>query len=344
MISIGLVGCGEVGREHLLAYLTMPNVKVKGVYDQDLSCSQNLAREFGTLSLGFEELVQQVDLVDICIPIKGHWEIIRQIENVRGILCEAPLAPNLPEAKAILAYCEQHGLPLFPVHRAGFSGPLAKIKDFMVEEPQRKTGMMRITRRGYLTPFPSLDNKDVSDSTLDSSLNSRDVASDIYAPFEQVFLETLFEDFAFLQKTLGPIARIYASVTVRPNSNEVYALVSLKFTNGSIAHLNANVLQELSTEDVEFAYPDGLVTYSETTASPLRFNVQNHGAAHGGAMSQEAYTLALDVIIKAVLSNSIAWYTPEDSFRALAAALGAARSARIRQVYKFGLAGERSDG
>lgn len=351
MISIGLVGCGEAGREHMRAYQTMPDVKVRGVYDPDLNRSQTLAQEFGTLSLSFEELVQQVDLVDICSPITSHWENIRQIQNVRGILCEAPIAPNLQEAKAILAYCEQHELPLFPVHRAGFSGPLAKIREFIVEDPQRKTGMIRITRRGHLKPFPSLDNIDTSDSisdfTSDSSPHSTSDStsdSDLIARVEQVFLETLFEDFAFLQKTFGPIARIYASSTVRPSSIEVYALVSLKFNNGSMAHLNANLLQEPSIEDVEFAYPDGLITYSEATASPLWFKFQNHGVVNGGTLSQEAYTMALNNIINAVLSNSTARYTPEDSFRTLEAALGAAESARTRQVLKFRTVGGRSDG
>lgn len=333
MISIGFIGCGEPGREHMRAYQTMPNVQVRGVYDPHLNRSQTLAQEFGTQSLGFEELVQQVDLVDICSPINVRLETISQIQNVRGILCEAQLAPNLHEAKAILAYCDQHGLPLFPVHRAGFNGPLSKIREFMVEDPQRTTGMIRITRRGSLTSFLSADTIDTSDS-----------ASDLITRGEQIFLETLFEDFAFLQKIFGPIIRIYASSTVRPSSSEVYALVSLKFINGSIAHLNANLLQEPSSEDLEFAYPDGLITYSERTAAPLRFKLQERRAVNRGTLSQEACTLALKDIINAVLSNSTAWYTPEDSFRALEAALGAAESARTRQVLKFGTAGGRSDG
>lgn len=321
MISIGLVGCGQAGCEHLLAYQYMPNVEVKGIYDQDLGRAQALAEEFGTLSLGFEELVQKVDLVDICTPTKTHVEIIRQVENVRGILCEDPLAPNLQEAKAILEYCEQKGIALFPVQRSGLRGPLAKIRELLVNNTRPPTGMIRITRRGH------------------------SIANDIsIAQEKRIFLDALFKDFAFLLKMIGPIERIYASSSLRPGSNEVYALVSLKFTNGSIAHLNANLLEEPGGEDLEFAYPGGLITYSEHTASPLRFSYRRQGGATGSPSDQGACAIALKNIIAATLSQTELFYTPEDSLRALEAALGAAESSRTRQVMNLGPARGRSDG
>lgn len=122
-IRIGLIGYKFMGRAHSNAYRQVsaffdppfkPRLKV--ACGRDERAVREFAAHFGweRYTTDWREVVAdpEIDLVDIAAPNDLHAEIaLAAAEAGKAILCEKPLARDLPEAQAMLRAVERAGVP-----------------------------------------------------------------------------------------------------------------------------------------------------------------------------------------------------------------------------------------
>lgn len=158
-INVGLIGYKFMGKAHSNAYSKVAmffDLPVKPV--MKAICGRNeegvkeAAERFGWegYETSWEKLIQRddIDLIDITAPSNFHKEIAAAAaEAGKHILCEKPLALNVPDAKAMVEAVEKAGVK----HMIGFNyrrAPAVRLAKRLVE--QGKIGKIFHFRGTYL--------------------------------------------------------------------------------------------------------------------------------------------------------------------------------------------------
>lgn len=103
-MDIGVIGTGNMGRNHVRIYSEMRNVEEVYVYDPDKKAAKKMEETFGAVaSNSIGSLLNDVDAVSICVPTKYHFEVAKEaIENHVSCLIEKPLASSSREGEKLL--------------------------------------------------------------------------------------------------------------------------------------------------------------------------------------------------------------------------------------------------
>jgi predicted dehydrogenase len=123
MLKYGIVGGGFVSAFHVRALRQVRGVEVAGLVSRRRP--ESLAATVRQLGLGegriyssLSEMVPHVDVVAIFAPNFARVEMVEELAEavrrgapLRGVICEKPLARNLPEARRMLAAVKPLGIP-----------------------------------------------------------------------------------------------------------------------------------------------------------------------------------------------------------------------------------------
>lgn len=119
MVRIGMIGLGFMGRMHLAAYEGIDDAQLVAVADTDpRRAAGDLTGGWGNIEGAAEQLdmtnikgttdpgellaMDDVDVVDICVPTPYHEQIaIAALAAGKHVLCEKPLAPSAESAGRI---------------------------------------------------------------------------------------------------------------------------------------------------------------------------------------------------------------------------------------------------
>ena len=122
----GIIGCGGMGLRHAAAYAFLDDVElVAGADASD-------RREADYRKLGMQRFYgdaaemlarEELDLVSVCTPPLQHAgpTIAAAEAGVKGIVCEKPMAPDLPSCDAMIAACERNGVKLAIGHQRRYA-------------------------------------------------------------------------------------------------------------------------------------------------------------------------------------------------------------------------------
>lgn len=138
MYQVGIIGCGRVARHHAEGYLGNKSIaQIVGACDPDEDTRNRFAEEFRIERVfeSAEAMLEQsrLDVVSICTPNPTHAEltILAAKQGVRGIVCEKPMAMNLPQADTMLRVCEANGVRLIVSHQRRFEQTFMKTKELL---------------------------------------------------------------------------------------------------------------------------------------------------------------------------------------------------------------------
>ena len=123
MLKVGFVGAGFVAKFHATALCSVRGAEVAGV--TALAGAEALSQEIRGLGIGagtvyptVSELCKHVDVVAIFAPNFARLEVTQMIAEarkagaeVKGIICEKPLARNMREAEAMVTLARDAKLP-----------------------------------------------------------------------------------------------------------------------------------------------------------------------------------------------------------------------------------------
>lgn len=104
-LRIGIVGCGNISREHVKGYQQAGNARIVKVFDVHRAGAEKLASELGAeVAETLEELANpaEIDAVSICTPPTTHLQsCLPFLEAGIPILCEKPFEGSIDQANLL---------------------------------------------------------------------------------------------------------------------------------------------------------------------------------------------------------------------------------------------------
>jgi myo-inositol 2-dehydrogenase / D-chiro-inositol 1-dehydrogenase len=330
-VRIGLVGAGFIGETHLAAWAAegVPVV----VLDNDATRAAALAGRYGAdIAASLDELLDRVDVVDVCAPTHRHADIaIRAAEAGRHVICEKPLARTIEDAEAIVAVCERAGVLLFVAHVVRFFPEYAAARRVVVEGRIGDPAVLRLKRASSRPRRPA--GQWLFDTALSGGL----------------IVDLMIHDFDYARWVAGDVATVHCrSVAAdRPELGVDHAYAILTHESGAISHITGSWAYAPPTfrTSLEIAGSRGLVEHDSVVAPPLVTYLHPSGGDSEGAaglpaspLAEDPFRLELREFRRAIEDGSPARVTARDGVEALRIALAAEESARTGRVVKLRVA------
>lgn len=332
MLRVALVGAGGMAGVHANCYAAIENAQLVGVMDIRPEAAEALAGRHGaTPYTDFGKMLSETrpDVVDVCCPTPWHVDYVCDAARragelgIKGISTEKPMARTLEECQRMTEACEQAGIPLFVAQVVRFFPEFLLAKQQVEAGAVGKPAAIR-TRRGG--PMPRAWN-------------------DWYAKFELsggLILDLIIHDFDWLRWTFGEVERVYArGLTDAKLPAFDYALVTLRFKSGAIAHVEGTWNDPGGFKvKLEIAGDAGLLEYNfnQPTGIPLSTALLEANETRAGVALPESptgndpYQLELAHFLDCLEKGATPSITPKDGTEAVRIALAAIESARTGSV------------
>ncbi len=158
-LRLGMVGAGFISTFHARALKQVRNVEIAGVTNRTRSRADALAKMVadnglgaGTVYPNITEMANHVDVIALYAPnfvrVEMTEEIVDAVKkgaNLKGVICEKPLARNLKEARRLIALVAEVGLKTAYFENQIFMKPIQTQLQQLA--PQQKTmGPLVLTR------------------------------------------------------------------------------------------------------------------------------------------------------------------------------------------------------
>ncbi len=131
-LRIGIAGAGYFGRFHALKVAASKRATLAGVYDLDPGRAGVVAKEAGTVALGFDALLDVCDAVVIAAPAEVHFALAgAALRAGKHVLVEKPIAATLEEADGLAALAAEHRVILQVGHLLRYSAEHKAISERM---------------------------------------------------------------------------------------------------------------------------------------------------------------------------------------------------------------------
>jgi predicted dehydrogenase len=141
MLSIAIIGTGNISQHHINGYLAFPQrCKITHLVDifPEKAKKKNAEYKLGTkVSAAHKDILSadDIDLVSICTPPFCHAQIAIDFLNAgKNVLVEKPMAASLEECDAMICAAEKSGKTLSVIAQNRFRDPIAGLKKILDSE------------------------------------------------------------------------------------------------------------------------------------------------------------------------------------------------------------------
>jgi predicted dehydrogenase len=317
-----------MGNVHAKQYRKMSDVELT-FHDRDRDRTKAFTDKWDAVSVNsIEELIASVDVIDICLPTDLHLDTgLKAIAAGRAVFVEKPIARSLAEARALRDAADKAGVPLMPGQVVRYFSEFTNGHQ-LVKKGAIGTPAAARTRRGGKAPGGS------QGWFMD------------HARSGGVLVDLAIHDFDWLRWTLGEVKFLYSrSVAAERGTGPDYALTTLTFENGAVAHVESTWMDPGGFRtSFEVAGSDGLIQFDSRLNAALRtvrLDPDTTGDYLPGTSTaaetpqsdlDDPYYLELNAFLEAVRNGTPVPVTAEDGVRALSIALAAVESTQTRQV------------
>jgi UDP-N-acetylglucosamine 3-dehydrogenase len=314
-MRVGVIGAGFIGAIHLNAYANMPEVEVVGVADARPETAATGAAVVGARAYSsYEDLIaaEEVDVVDVCLPTAYHRDLALEAARAgKHLILEKPIARNLEDAEAIIEAFDGNAQRLFVGHVVRFFPEYVRIKEMIDAGELGTVGVARASRR---SPFLTGWNDWYADWRMSGG----------------VLLDLVIHDFDFLRWSLGEVERIYARGVLGREYNRLdYALVTLRFEGGAIAHVEGQWgYPGPFNYSIEVAGSRAMVTADSTEPAPIRLlvGVMDPGESPDVIIGKSPFQTELEHFIRCAATGEESIVDARDAYEALRIGLAATES------------------
>lgn len=179
-MKIGIIGCGGIANQHVMAYRACEGVEVIAGADVDIQRAINVVDNAHAYT-NFHEMLanEKLDAVSVCTPPKFHRDAVcASLQAGLPVLCEKPLGFNAEDAKAMVECANHTGKLLVTAFCHRFHEPVVKAREIIRSGKIGKVIMFR-NRFGGKADMSAVwfSNPDISGGgTLpDTSIHSIDL-------------------------------------------------------------------------------------------------------------------------------------------------------------------------
>ena len=130
----GLIGCGHFAQTHLQAWQTVDGARLAAVCDLDDGRARSAAEAFGIerVHTSAQDMLDAggLDFVDVVTQPATHAPLV-ELAAERGVpvICQKPLAPDLPTAERMVAACRSAGVPFMVHENFRWQTPMRAVRD-----------------------------------------------------------------------------------------------------------------------------------------------------------------------------------------------------------------------
>ena len=323
MLRVGIVGVGTMGSLHAAAWAATP-ATISGFFALDQPRAELLALEHGARAFwGYEDLLEHVDVVDICTPTYLHHHMaIHAAQSGKHVICEKPLALSVANGQAMIDACAAAGVKLLVGHVVRFFPEYALAKATV---DRGEIGRVAVTRLKRVNFQPT---RSTGNWFLDPEKSGG------------MIVDLMIHDFDYARWLNGEVESVFArSVRTKdPNAAGDYCLAILTHKNGALTHVEGGWAYPPPTflTALEIAGEHGLIEHpvrSSVAVSTHLMQREGGAAADVGVLSspldESPYTTEIkhfhDILTGAVETPRV---TAEDGLEALRIALAVEQSAR----------------
>jgi predicted dehydrogenase len=316
-MKVGILGAGGMGNVHAAQYRKMPGVEIF-FFDRKEERLQKLIEKYQ--ADGWTELarvIENVDVIDICLPTDLHAEIgLQAIAAGKPIFVEKPIARTLDEAISLVEAAEEAKVALMPGQVVRYFPEFRKAHDLVLSGQVGRPAAAR-TRRGGPAP------KGSSDWFMDHERSGG------------VLLDLAIHDFDWLRWTFGEVDHLYSrSVGLQAGSGPDYALTTLTFDSGVVAHVEATWMDPSGFRTtLEVAGSEGLIQFDSKDQPAVRVSTPDGSRGDTPrAPLDDPYYLEIRGFLDAVRDGTPPPVSGWDGVNALAISLAAIESAKTGKV------------
>lgn len=247
-IKIGLIGLGNMGKNHLRILSNLKGAKLSFISDTDTERAELLSQEYGIpCESDYLQAAKSVDAIVLVSPTSTHFDIIKKLTPlVSGIFVEKPLAPTLEECKTLDELCDKHSTYLQVGYVERFN-PAVQV----------------------LNKILKTQNVIAADFTRANKLSDR--IKDV-----DVITDLMVHDIDLALHLLGDVESIqaygaYNQTDTQENQMIHWARATLKHTSGSYSSLTASRITEKRIRQISLtcdgAYVDANLLHREVYLS-----------------------------------------------------------------------------
>jgi len=245
-ISVGLVGLGQMGRNHLRVLSMLKGVSIAFVHDADHDAGKRIADQY---RLNFrpdvDEALKGVDAVVICTPTSTHEDYVqRAARHVSNIFVEKPLAHSLAASEALHKLAIERNLNLQVGFIERFNPAVRELKAVLREPAQViSVDFMRTNK-------VSSRITDV-DVIVDLMIHDIDLALHLNGSVKSVFAHGLVQNgmiafaSALLTHSNGRFSRIQASRITDKKMRLIQATCDDMFVNCELVRKEVIIARQL---------------------------------------------------------------------------------------------------
>ena len=131
MLSIGILGCGRIGKVHAASLHAIANARLSAVADAMPDAAQALAEEHGAAAHSPEEIITDpaIDAIIVASPTTTHYDLIHSAAAAgKAIFCEKPIDLSADRIRDCLTAVEQGGVPFFTAFNRRFDPNFAHLE------------------------------------------------------------------------------------------------------------------------------------------------------------------------------------------------------------------------
>ncbi|MGJ3240336.1 MAG: Gfo/Idh/MocA family protein [Anaerolineae bacterium] len=327
-MRIGLVGTGSMGHAHAPSWKLLQNIgaNLVGVVSNHSESTEVFARQYGIQAYtSLDDLIADVDIVDICVPTNLHKEMTLQAaEAGKHVICEKPMALSVADARAMIDACQDAGVKLYIAHVVRFVSNYRLAKQSVDNGHIGKPCVIRLSRAGY-QPRKKNDNWFTDESRSGGMM-----------------LDLMVHDYDYARWIGGNVKRVYAR-SVRGTTPEApgdYALVTLRFEDGAIAHIEGGWAYPpgFFRTSFDIAGTDGVIEFKSDDAQSLYTHLANppeieadEVAVPAAKATDSPFTAQLRNFYNAIVHDEAPIITAEEALLALEVGLAAIESAQTGQ-------------
>lgn len=257
-LTVGLVGCGGIGKVHAGSWQQVEGATIIGVCDVSASAAEAMAAKTGAPAFGSIDAMLAAgvpDIVDVCVPPCDHsGAVLAALAAGCHVICEKPLARTVAEAQAIVDAAAVSGKLLMTAFCHRFHAPILFAKQ-LIEEG--KLGRLAMFRNRFSGLFAGVEDRWFSNpevagggTMLDTAIHAIDLFRYLAGDIQSVSGET---------GTFLPGLKVEDSavVSLRSASGVLGVIEASWATPGA-----ANVVELYGTAGMcAVDYNTGLVTY-----------------------------------------------------------------------------------
>ncbi len=136
MISVGVIGCGHWGPNHIRVFSQLPNSKCVACADIDEARLKAIRTQYPSIetTTDYKTILGRKDIDAVCIaaPTKYHYQFAKDaLAAGKHVLCEKPLAMTVEECLDLKALAEKAGKYLMVGHVFVFNSGIRWMKAYI---------------------------------------------------------------------------------------------------------------------------------------------------------------------------------------------------------------------